>query len=248
MIVRSPLPVAISALALMLGLAACNKKPADKDVAKMDSELVGNATEADPALTNALQDQIMVDPNLTQQANDHSARPADNRRQAPIPPGTTIANAPAVSAPKGALRAPAPTPASTSSRMTLGELAKSQATLSRRGPGCDHNVQYSAAWANRLPSAIPLYPDARVNEAAGSDTAACRLRVVSFASAAQLQTLIDWYYTVAIRAGYSSEHQQKDGQHILAGAREKDGGAYYIYFTRRPGGGTDVDLIANNGR
>jgi hypothetical protein len=219
---------------LMLGLAACGKKPADKDVAKMDSELVGNATEADPALTSALQDQIMVDPNLTQQG----AGRADNRRQAPIPPGATAGTAPTVSA---------PTRAAASSKGTLGELATIQRARAKTR-GCDMNVQYDVAWANKLPASIPLYPDARVSEAAGNNSPNCRLRVVSFASAAQIQTLIDWYYTAAIRAGYSSEHQAKDGQNILAGARAKDDSAYYIYFTKRPGGGTDVDLIASNGR
>lgn len=231
---------------LALCLAGCKKEPSAKEIAGMDKELVGNAAEADPALTSALQDQIMVDPNLVQQSNDHSARPADGRRQAPIPPGTTAGSAPAPG-PKTALRAPPPAPASSGGKMTLGELAKAQAA----GPqtkNCTRDVQYSARWANRLPAAIPLYPDAQVSEAAGNNLPGCRLRVVSFASTAAMQMLIDYYYTAAIRAGYTSEHQAKDGEHILAGAREKDGGAYYISFARRPGGGTNVDLIANNGR
>lgn len=241
----------IGALALALGLAACGKEPAGKDVAKMDRELIGNASEADPALTSALQDQIMVDPNLAQQSYNHSARPAGTARQAPIPPGMAPGTAPAASPAKGALRAPAPTPAAAGGKVTLGELAKIQASDGRakaKTRDCVKNVQYSAAWANRLPAAIPLYPDARVIEAAGNDTPGCRLRIVSFSSAAPMQTLIDWYYTVAIRSGYSSEHQAADGEHILAGAREKDDGAYYILFANRPGGGTNVDLIANNGR
>jgi len=143
------------------------------------------------------------------------------------------------------LSAPAATPAATSGEGTLGELARAQAG---EAAGCDHNLRYGAAWANRLPAAIPLYPDARVTEAAGSDTPDCRLRVVSFISAAPMERLIDWYYTVAIRAGYTSEHQADDREHILGGVREKDDGAYYVVFANRAGGGTDIDLIANNGR
>jgi hypothetical protein len=236
MTVRTSSAIAIGALALVLCLGGCKKQPSGKDVASMDKELVGNATEADPALTSALQDQIMVDPNLAQQANDHNARSADNRRQAPIPPGTTAGSAPVASAP-----APA------QGRTTLGELASKQAGAGR-AKGCVRDVQYSAGWANRLPAAIPLYPDARVSEAAGNEIPGCRLRAVSFASAAPMQTVVDWYRAAATRAGYSSEQQAKGGEHILAGARTRDDAAYYISFAQRPGGGTDVDLIASNGR
>ena len=152
MIVRTHSALAIGALTLALGMTACKKEPSRKEIAGMYQELVGNATEADPALTSALQDQIMVDPNLVQQSNDHSARAADNRRQAPIPPGTAAGSA------------PAPAPASSPGKMTLGELAKAQ---QGKAKNCTRDVQYSATWANRLPAAIPLFPDARVSEAAG---------------------------------------------------------------------------------
>ncbi len=229
----------IGAVALVLGLSACGKKSADKDIAGMDRELVGNATE-DPALTGALQDQIVVNPKLAGGKKDQGASPA----------GKAAPGAPVV-ATKGTLRAPAPTPAATSGKGTLGELAKVQAGVARaraKTKGCDMNVRYNAAWASRLPVSIPLYPGARVSEAAGNDTPNCRLRVVSFSSSAPMQTLIDWYYTTAIRAGYSSEHQAKDGEHILAGARKSDDGAYYIFFNKGAAGGTDIDLIVNNGR
>lgn len=113
--------------------------------------------------------------------------------------------------------------------------------------GCGKKLAYSLDYAKRLPAALPLYPDAKLTEAAGADAANCSMRAVSFTSSAPMATLIDWHYTQAIRAGYSSEHQIKDGDHILAGVREEDGGAYYILFAEHEGGGVEVDLIANNG-
>ena len=74
------------------------------------------------------------------------------------------------------------------------------------------------------------------------------MRLVSFSSKAPLQTLIDFYYTQAIRNGFNAEHQLADGEHILAGARKKDGGAYYLTLNGRKDGGTDVDMIVNHGR
>jgi len=237
MIVRSFLT--IGALALALGVAACDRQAKGGDSGTKGA----NAGDADPALTGALQDQIMVDPDLAQQSNDHSALPAATTRQAPIPRDTAAGDGRGGDGPKGALRAPSPKAAAATGDATLGQLAKAQAS-----GGCVRDVRYSAAWAGRMPASMPLYPDARVTEAAGNDLPGCRLRAVSFTSAAPMQRLIDWYYTVAIRGGYSSEHQAADGEHILAGTRAKDDAAYYILIRGRPGGGAEVDLIATNGR
>jgi hypothetical protein len=62
-----------------------------------------------------------------------------------------------------------------------------------------------------------------------------------------MQTMLDWYYTKAVRAGYTSEHQVEGQEHILGGTRDRDDGAYVLFMTARSDGGTDVDLVANNG-
>ena len=59
--------------------------------------------------------------------------------------------------------------------------------------------------------------------------------------------MLDWYYTKAVRGGYSAEHQVDGEQHILGGTRERDGGAYVLFMTPRADGGTDIDFVANNG-
>ncbi|HWU95084.1 MAG TPA: hypothetical protein VN029_05770, partial [Sphingomonas sp.] len=102
-------------------------------------------------------------------------------------------------------------------------------------------------WAQRLPRDLPLYPQARVTEAAGSTAGQCQLRVVSFSASQPMQVMLDWYYTHAIRAGYTGEHQVDGAEHILGGTRDKDGGAYVLFLTSRPDGGTDIDMVANNG-
>ena len=77
---------------------------------------------------------------------------------------------------------------------------------------------------------------------AGSD-GTCTLRVVSFASGAAPQKLIDWYYTRATVAGYSAEHQADGGLHVLGGTR--GGAAYVVYVTPRANGAT-VDLLSTS--
>lgn len=70
-------------LAGLMLLAACSGR---NEVAELDNELLANG--ADPALTSALEDQILVDPNLVQQANPNSARRPETPVQAQYPAGS----------------------------------------------------------------------------------------------------------------------------------------------------------------
>jgi hypothetical protein len=217
---------------LALAAVGCGGKPADKDIDALDREIGATAKgrNADPAMTAALEDQIMVDPSLNNQANRHSVRPTDEPFQAPIP---------ADDAQSGAAR---------QTSVTLGALAEQQAaggTASFKNCGLD--VDYSMTWATRLPADLPLYPQARVSEAAGKDQDNCHLRAVSFTSPAPVRAMIDFYLTQAKRAGYSAAHTSNGTEHKVAGGRSTDGAAYYILISSA-GSGSSVDLVANNGR
>jgi hypothetical protein len=74
-----------AAIAGLLALAACNRGDGN-NLAEVDNSLIGNG--ADPALTSALEDQILVDPNLVQQARPNTARPAGSPIQAQYPAGS----------------------------------------------------------------------------------------------------------------------------------------------------------------
>jgi len=205
----------VSLCALALCLAACGGKH------KSDGD------KTDSTAGQALEDQITVDPNLT----DHAKRSA--------------------AASGKQLHAPAPTTGNARGAITLGDLAKDQAAgrkSKKSAPECDKRFQANPVWASKLPEAFALYPDAQVTESAGNNAAPCRMRLISFSSKQSLKTLIDFYYTQAIHAGFNAEHQLIDGEHILAGAREKDDSAYYLVFNAGKNGGTDVDMIVNHGR
>jgi len=249
---------------LPLALAACGKKPeAESNIDSLDAELAGTGNSAaanrDPAMMSALQDQIMVDPALAGQANNDSVRPPQQPYSGATPPDSVAPPKPADpnataantgSSSGGSKPAPAPSgdcPQCKVKRdsVTLGALAKRQAQKSIAS--CAGNLQYSAAWVGRLPGDLPLYPDARVDEAAGATGNGCTLRVVSFSTGASIQTVLDWYYGRATSAGYDAEHQASGGQHVLGGTRAKDGGAFMIYLEKRPDGRTEVDIVVNNG-
>ena len=249
----------LGVLLLPLALLACAKREEDRNLDSLDNELVeagsGGTNVSDPAMTSALHDQIMVDPALAQQSNADSVRPPAQPYSGGVPP-VSIAQTPGGATTGTATSEtikPAPAPASREcpecqaarDSLTLGALASRQ--RDKRTSGCAGALRYSARWAERLPVDVPLYPGARVVEAAGADTDVCHLRAVTFSTSAKLQIVLDWYYTRVTTSGYSAEHQSDGTEHTLGGTRDRDGGAYVLSLTGRRDGGTDVDLVANNG-
>lgn len=237
-------------IAAML-ISACGGGPDNQAAAidDLDNQLTANAADParDPALRSALRDQIMVDPALVQQANDGAVRPPPQPASGALPPDDIATRKGAVE--NAALRsAPAATAdcrecAAARRSLTLGALAEAQGT---RGD-CAANIGYSNDWANRLPRGVTLYPDARVLEAAGADGRGCALRVVSFASAAPMQRLLDWYNTKAGDAGYVAQHKVDGAEHAIAGTKRDGAGAFMAIMRPRKGGGTQVDLMADGG-
>lgn len=106
--------------------------------------------------------------------------------------------------------------------------------------GCDFKNDF--AWAARLPTAVALYPGAKVSEAAGSDAAGCRRRIVSFTAAAAPAQILEHYRARVTAAGYSVEHLVEGGADVLGGTRGE--AAYYLTVRPAPGGSA-VDLVVN---
>lgn len=242
---------AIAVLLAPLALVACSGgEDAQNNVDALDNELAGNG--ADPALMGALQDQIMVDPQLAQQSNKDAIRPPSQPYSAALPAETVAAGKTAMPKDGELMKAPAPTQASGAAftaqeqAVTLGGLAARQ--KNPRTASCAAKLAYSASWAARMPAGLPLHPQARVVEAAGAQADGCTLRAVTFSTPQPLQTMIDWYYTRAMKAGFKAEHQLKDGTHLLGGTRPRDGNAFIIFLSARADGGTDIDLLAEGGR
>ena len=178
-----------------------------------------SANDSDPEIASALNDQILVDGNLDNQSNRNGGR---------TPAGPAKAGYPA------------------SDPAASGGSAKATAAL---GKNCADAARfdYNMGWAKRLGPNFPVYPGGRVTEAAANNSSGCSTRVVTFATADDWQKILDWYHNRAVRAGYTSEHQLRDGDHVLAGANDKENGAFYLIVTPKQKG-SEVALIANNGR
>jgi hypothetical protein len=226
--------IAFAALAAALALAGCGRGDDGGNLSSLDNQLTN---DSDPALTAALQDQIAVDPNLAQQSNRNAVRPPETPGSAPYPTDT--------------VRAPEPSPATPGGAAVPKAGAQLASAPQGGAPGASctsgTNFDYNNAWAQKLPAAFPFYPSGKLTEAAANNANGCATRVVSFTTADNFQRVLDWYNTRAVRSGYTSEHQVREGDHILAGANAGDNGAFYLIVTPR-GNGSEVALIVNNGR
>lgn len=239
----------VGATVLPLLVAACGGNNDANNLAALDAQLTNDIS--DPALSGALEDQIAVDPDLARQSNARSVRPGDKPMSGAVPftsanfttaaaEANCLAGGRLQSAP-GAAKAEACVKCGSDRPATLGALARQQ------GRSCG-TLKYGMAWAERLPVGLPLYPGAKLMEAAGVDGGQCGLRAASFVAPTPMKGAIDFYYTMAKRAGYDADHRMLNGEHVLGGNRAKDDGAYIITFADAPGGGTSVDLVANSGR
>lgn len=238
---RKPLYAALFAAPLLM-LAACG---GDEGAKKADSP-------ADDAAAGALGDEIMVDPDLAGQNQANSAAGA-GQGSASLPPeqlspeavGRARAEAlKLVGGPGNMKKAPAATAVS-------GELppeaALSVARRAAAAPGgnvnCADKAEYTMGWAAKLPAGFPVYPQGSVQEAAGTDEAPCSLRVVNYLTAVPLAEVIDFYYTRAASAGFTTQRIKEDGDDVLGGTKGK--ASFVVYARPLASGGTEVDLVTN---
>jgi hypothetical protein len=229
-------------------LAGCRDNPdAKAELSPLDDGL----TNADPAIKGSLEDKIMVDPKLTGQANQNAVTPGNKPVDGGVPAvagakAATVAEAAAALKAGKLLAAPRALPMEACDGcdqkrpVTIGAMAREQAKGS-----CDAKLTYNNAWADRLPAAFKVYPRATLREAAGIAGGKCNIRVVNFQTAASLQAVLDYYHTMAVNAGYTSDHRVNGSEHMLGGTK---GDLAYVVMARADGGMTDVDLVASGGR
>lgn len=213
----------VSGAALLALLAGCGKEsPAP--------------APSGTAAAGPLGAQIAVDPGLLGEsaaASDAPRLPADQRSPAAI----EAARKDAVKLAGGTIEA-APAPSAEDS----APLAKSVAMIN---PDCADKARHAPQWANALPDALPVYPRAAVQDAAGTDEGGCRLRVVNFITPVAPGDVVNFYYTHARKAGYDAQHRLDGKDHVLGGAKER--AAYVLYIRTLANGLTEVDLVSNAG-
>jgi hypothetical protein len=227
-------------LTLALTLAACG------DEAKPDPK-----TERDPAVAAALDDPIMADPDLAAQNRGNTALSGGGPAMAEIPPDLRTpeeADRARTAAQEllGGRIEPAPAAGQAVPDSKLARAATMQGiaqTLALGGTGCPAKLTYGFIWAARLPAGLPVYPRGHARVAAGVDEAACKVRVVRFASPASVADLTDFYYASAAKAGLAPQRRKEGGDEVVAGT--KGAASYAVYIRTGADGMSEVDLAVS---
>lgn len=228
-----------TALACALALAACGDNAEESADGTMD-----------PASEQALNDQIMVDPDLAGQNEGNAALtggtdqtiPAENMTPEAIQAAKDAAFA-LVGGSDGFKDLPEPVSMDGKLPETAALTAAARAAVSPGGANCSDSVKYSASWAAKLPSIFPVYPRGTTKEAAGTDMGDCALRVVNYLTPVPMEDVLKFYYSRAQTGGYSAEYTLRDGDNIVSGTKGK---AAYVVYARKLGNGlTEVDLVTS---
>lgn len=210
------MPRAICLLPFIL-LAGCGT--AETDSSKSNS--------VDPAITAALADPILTDPELDGRANRDVLRPADEPLRAMVPPGEP-----------SALRG--------SAAPTILARAEPAIAALPAFAACDRAVRYSYGWAAALPADLTLPAQARVAEAAGSDKGGCALRLIAWSAILTPEAVLETYRRAGKASGYAVSEASAANATILTGTRRD--GAAFIATVAAGDGGSMVDFVTNRGR
>ncbi|WP_340264284.1 hypothetical protein [Sphingobium mellinum] len=235
-------------LLLALPLGGCGKRNKEADLNALDAQLTNNVSEGNPE--GGLAGQILVNPRLARHSHGGAGGGRSVVATLPALKGEAAkALAESVKQAGGRLLA---TPALSQSEATESQATLAAAAHEQSGPGgnayCRKQLAQGMQWASRLPDPFTVYPGARLVEAAGADKDGCTLRAATFVTPVPRQSVMDYYYTQALRSGFDAEHRLLGSDHVLGGTRKDDGAAFLLLFTDAPGGRTNVDIIADKGR
>ncbi|WP_369025577.1 hypothetical protein [Qipengyuania sp. RANM35] len=230
----------ISALAALALVSACG----DNATGPKEGEAM------DPASQQALNDELMTDPDLANRNEAGAALSGTGNDAVPEIDKSTraieAARTRAVELVGGTANmkpAPAARQLAANAPDTKAMVAAAKAAVTPGGANCADSVEYGAAWAAKLPATFPVYPRGNTQEAAGTDEGDCALRIVTFLTPVEIDEIFAFYASRATAAGYAVEHVLKGEANILSGTKGKS--AVVVYATRLPSDVTQIDLVTS---
>lgn len=214
-------------------------------------EAADPTAQQDPVVADAVNDPIMADPDLASQNRGNAALTGGGPATAQIPPFNRspeeIERArTAAATPFGGKINPAPAPQRTApqSQLAGAQTPLAVAAALRLADGvCGQSFGFSASWAAKLPSALPVYPRGHTLVAGGSDDPLCKLRSVRFVTPVPVSDVIDFYYASAGKARLMPQRAREGSDEVVSGGLEDRG--FMIYVRQRGDGLTEVDLVTS---
>lgn len=229
----------LACASVLLALCACADQP----------EGTQAPSEQDPLIQQALNDQLMVDPDLAFQTEgntaltigfDHSLPPVDTG-----PDIIAIVRDEARMAllDKGEIP-DLPEPASKRIlSLSSAHTAAGRASIVSPPWPCADRMSYSTIWAARLPEYAEIVPRGAVVEAAGFDESKCKLRSVTYRTPLPVEDVALFHFAQAHRAGLKPAYYRlKDGEVAIRGTSKSARLAVYARPTRA--GLNSVDVVS----
>jgi len=227
-------------LAFPLLFVACGQAPVATDSA-----------ERDPAVSQALADPLMVDPDLVGQNEAGAALTGGTDQSVPLDVATPEAVRDAQRQAQALLREtggdgalPIPGSLDGGQPSPLALLADEAARLPDAAE-CLGGASQSATWAARLPATLPIYPRGATQQALGSDAPRCELRAVRFTSPVPAEDIVRFYHARARGAGLSPTYRAGGGEYRIEGRR----GTMRFAMHLRPhlSGSSEIDIVVVTG-
>lgn len=202
--------------------------------------------ETDPAVAQALNDPIMVDPDLSSRNEGAAAITIDSENALPVLPPTPEAMAAARTEAAGMLGGAAiavPDAEGAAAGLPPGGSAADHLAMLPGGARCAARLSSSAIWAARLPPELPVYPRGATVSAAGSDAGSCHVRVVRYATPIPAEEVLAFYWTRATQARYRPHYRKTgNGTAVLSGRNGTAAFDLRIEAGPKEGAPTRVDI------
>ncbi len=105
---------------------------------------------------------------------------------------------------------------------------------------CVDQLAAGYEWAARMPEIVELMPHGQVYQAAGVSSDGCQVRLVRYFSPAAAEDVLEWHYNLADRANLNIELEAQPEPVMRA---EKRGTNAMVHTSQGPNGLTAVDVI-----
>lgn len=227
-------------LVAALALCACEEEAENEPVAE-------DVLAQDPLLARALNDPLMVDPDLAWRTEVNAV--VTYRDGHPLPPfdAREDASARAREAARLELLSDGQIPtlpafSGSGGSASLADVSTAGAMVDAVGGRSDCNARLdgSLEWSTRMPPTSSIMPHGMIRQAAGVDEGNCVVRVVRYLTPVEPADAIEYHFTKADRARFRIDLFDAPEKQMRAERRDQ---AMAVHVREGPGGMTAVDVI-----
>ena len=225
-------------LAALAAVSGCSDEPV---------ETPAEVLTKDPLLARALNDPLMVDPDLS--LRNEAISVFAYRDGHPLPPVAASEDASARAREAARLELleggpipPLPPSSSSGGSVALGNLAFAEEMIAAVGSrtDCLDRLEDSLIWSTRMPDTSAIMPHGMVQQAAGVDVDTCVIRIVRYLTPASIDDVLEYHFTKIDRARFQIELFDGPEKQMRAERRDQ---ALAVHVRQGPGGMTAVDVI-----